>query len=89
MLNHFLYQKTKLLQRTIITGNSKSLWKAIKIAKNIKAADIPNEMTVKNTKVKFESLPDAFADFFSNKIKNIVTKVQIEPKVYNGPYLLE
>ena len=70
--NHFMYEKTKTLQRSIIPGNSKSLWKAVKIAKNTNSDEIPNEMTVENTKVNFESLPDAFAEFFSTKIEKIV-----------------
>ena len=82
--NHFMYEKMKTLQRSIIPGNSKSLWKAVKIAKNTNADEIPNEMTVENAKVNFESLPDAFAEFFSTKIEKIVEEVQIDPNVYNG-----
>ena len=77
-------EKIKTLQRSIIPGNSKSLWKAVKIAKNTNADEIPNEMTVENAKVNFESLPDAFAEFFSTKIEKIVEEVQIDPNVYNG-----
>ena len=29
-------------------------------------------------------LPDAFADFFGNKIENIVNTTHIDPAVYNG-----
>ena len=79
-----MYEKMKTFQRTIIPGNSKSLWKAVKIAKNTNTDEIPNEMTVENNKANFDSLPDAFAEFFNTKIKKIVEEVQIDPNVYNG-----
>ena len=37
-----------------------------------------------NVQVNREELPDVFADFFENKVKNIVENIQVDDTCYNG-----
>ena len=65
-------------------GNSKSLWTAVKIAKDTGCAQIPNNMNLKGVPVVGSGISDCFAKFFDEKVKNIVGKVKIDENVYNG-----
>ena len=77
--------KRNNLQRTIIPGNSKSLWSAVKIAKNTNLSNIPKDPYLNNHKVQKDEIPDAFATHLANKIENIVRECKIDNEnVYNG-----
>ena len=52
----------------ILPGNSKSLWKAVKIAKNTGYSIIPNNMKLNNVDVFGQNIAEQFAGFFENKI---------------------
>ena len=82
--NHFLSKKTSSVRRRIIPGNSKSLWDAVKIAKDINIPKLPNTMYLNNTKIENNLLPDAFAEFFKSKVETIVNEQVISDTVYNG-----
>ena len=47
--SHFFYRKKFEVRKGILPGNSKSLWKAVKIAKNVSPASIPINMKINNT----------------------------------------
>ena len=82
---HYLNMKRNNMQRMIIPGNSKSLWSAVKISKNINIAKIPENLYLNNIEVQKEDVPDAFATHFVNKIENIVRECKIDNEnVYNG-----
>ena len=76
--------KKKSIQRSIIPGNSKSLWHAVKIAKNTNVSSIPISVYLNGQLISEQEIPDAFALFFYEKIKNIVTLTEIDQTVYNG-----
>ena len=76
--------KKNSIQRSIIPGNSKSLWNAVKIAKNTNVSSIPISMYLNGQLISEQEIPDAFASFFYEKIKNIVTLTEIDQTVYNG-----
>jgi hypothetical protein len=64
---HFETLKSNSVRKKIIPGNTKTLWDAVKIAKNINIPTIPNNMTLNNNPIQFADLPDVFADFFMKK----------------------
>jgi hypothetical protein len=68
----------------IIPSNSKSLWTAVKIAKNLSFNSIPENLMVNGLLVPFESKADSFAKFFHNKINIIKRTCDIKNAVYNG-----
>ena len=77
-------QKSNEIRRGIIPGNSKSLWNAVKKAKNLNVSQLPDNLTLNSTKIQEHALPDTFAEFFSNKVKTIVNECKIDSSVYNG-----
>ena len=42
--NHFTEQRKKQVRRSLVPGNSKSLWKAVASSKNVNYESIPKEM---------------------------------------------
>ena len=82
--SHFHNQKYNNIQRSIIPGNSKSLWKAVKISKDENINEIPNVMFKNGSKINKFDIPDAFASFFVDKVQKIVNETNINPNVYNG-----
>ena len=84
-IKQFFYnQKTSIVRRGILPGNSKSLWDAVKIAKNQNTPTLPDIMSVNEINIKNKDLPLEFAKFFSNKIAQITSTTQISNAVYNG-----
>ena len=81
---HFLIKKRNSIRRKIVPGNSKSLWEAVKIAKDSNKPKIPNTMFLNTTQINSDDLPDTFADFFKNKVQNIVNNQVIDDQIYNG-----
>ena len=49
--NHFNSKKTCSVRRKIIPGNSKSLWDAVKLAKDVNNPKIPNHMLSNNIEI--------------------------------------
>ena len=78
------HQKTKNVRKGIIPGNSKSLWNAVKKAKDLNFNSIPENMTLNSNNIPIHELPDSFADFFVNKVKTITNECKIDNFVYNG-----
>ena len=81
---HFHGQKAMSIRRKILPGNSKSLWDAVKIAKNINIPTIPENMYYENILTPKDQLPDTFANYFEKKVQTIVREQKIEDSVYNG-----
>ena len=63
---------------------SKSLWKAVKIAKNVNIPKLRVEMTLTGTPIDQTDLPDAFASFFKEKVQLFVNQQKIDDSVHNG-----
>ena len=82
--NHFYANKRNSVRRGLIPGDSKSLWDTVKRAKDLNCKKIPDRMTLENIPIDKSDLPDAFANFFKNKINDIVNQSSINPNVYNG-----
>ena len=65
-------------------GNLKSLWDLVKIAKGVNIPSLPDNMSLNDNLIKNNDLPEAFANFFENKITQITSNTQISNNVYNG-----
>ena len=76
--------KSKNVRKGIMPGNSKSLWDAVNKAKDINTNPMPDVLFENNVKLKLTEHATAFADFFSNKVKSIISQTVIDPNVYNG-----
>jgi exonuclease III len=81
---HISQLKSNSIRKNIIPGNSKSLWDAVKKAKDINTPKLPSKMNVQNIEILNPELPDAFADFFEAKVNNIVNEQLITDSVHNG-----
>ena len=81
---HFKNSKRNEIRNKIIPGNSKSLWDAVKIAKNVNKPNLPHKLTKNDIEIAPSELPDTFAEYFKNKVENIVLDQTINNEVYNG-----
>jgi hypothetical protein len=84
-IRNYYYGKTRSkVRRGILPGNSKSLWDAVKIAKNKGVEVIPQVLYLNQQEIKKENSQDVFAGFFDNKIRAIINSSNINEEVYNG-----
>ena len=81
---HFHENKAKKVRRTIIPGNTNSIWKAVRIATNINATNLPKTLFENKEEIPNIEVPDRFANHFDIKIRNILREVKINDAVYNG-----
>ena len=80
------YHKKKAsdVKRTIIPGNSSSLWKAVKIAKDLNVESLPKTLFEEGAEIQTDQVAERFANFFDTKIKNIINSTGVDDEVYNG-----
>ena len=81
---HFTAKKSEQIRRTIKPNNCQSLWKAVKIARDVNIDALPKSMCEKSIPIENDHLPDRFALFFHTKIVNLLEDVSIDENVYNG-----
>ena len=81
---HFYQEKCKKIRRGILPGNSKSLWTAVRLAKNQNIESFPKNIYENGIKIPDNNVPDRVAEFFDNKVKRLVRDSEIEPSIYNG-----
>ena len=77
-------EKSSYIRRGIIPGNSKSLWNAVKKAKDQNISFLPENLTLNNLPVNPPETADTFAVFFMNKVDTIVRECSVDEDVYNG-----
>ena len=65
---HYTNEKRKKVRRNIVPGNSKSLWDAVKCAKNLNTEKLPSQMFKNDIQIEDYKLEDTFADYFEEKI---------------------
>jgi hypothetical protein len=78
----------KQIRKIIQPGKTRSLWKAVKVAKDVGTSTLPSTMFERSIKIKESTLTDRFADFFDTKIKNLHNEVERDDSVYNGRKLI-
>jgi hypothetical protein len=86
--SHFNISRTNNVRKAITPGNTKSLWQAVKIARDVHTSNYPNEMFASNVQVPKSELSNTFAKFFDNKIKDVMSTVSYDEQVYNGKRLV-
>ena len=82
--SHFFLMKKFAVRKGILPGNSKTLWKAVKTAKNVGHTVIPNNMTLAGEPVTGLNIAERFAEFFDWKVNDIVRSTIVYVNVYNG-----
>ena len=64
-----------------MTGNSKTLWQALKLAKNLGTNEIPKYMTLNGVEVSVDEISDCFVDFYVKKVSDIVSTTTVDQNV--------
>ena len=67
-----------------MSGNSKSLWQAVKTAKKQGHSFIPQNVMLNNIPVSVHEKSESFAKFFEKKVSDIVNSMRVNPLVHNG-----
>ena len=80
----FYSTKRTNVRRNLRPGDSKSLWNAVNVAKDIGTNALPQSMTFENCSILCLSRSDYFADFFLKKVESITSDVKADPLVFNG-----
>ena len=81
---HFTNEKKYKVRQGIKPGNSKTLWEAVKIAKDLNTDELPDKMNQNGTPIDNDELAEQFAAMFEKKITDIVSETEINDNVYNG-----
>jgi hypothetical protein len=76
------------IRREIIPGNNKSLWDAVKIAKDIKPTPLPPILTRNGTSYDRMAAPTAFSEYFKSKISVIEESMTIDEDMWNGKKII-
>ena len=82
--NHFTMNKRHRVRKGIVPGNSRSLWKAVSIAKDINSNEIPKEMFIEGNRVCVDEVAESFATHFEDKISRLTSEIRIDQNVFNG-----
>ena len=82
--NYFNQIKSKKVRRSLVSGNSKSLWDAVKIASDVNVAGLPDTLYQNGNELPKDKIASAFGDLFVQKVKSIVESTRINPLVHNG-----
>ena len=82
--SHFTTEKRMKVRQGIKPGNSKTLWEAVKIAKDQNIEDLPEKMNLNSVTIANEDLAEQFANMFEKKINDIASTTSINDTVYNG-----
>ena len=81
---YYYTQKRNSVRKDILPGNSRSLWSAVNISKDIGSNEIPNNMYCNEKKIPEKEVANCFAAYFEEKVDKIVKNATIDPDVYNG-----
>ncbi len=77
------------VRKSVVPGNTSSLWKAVKVARDQNTNTLPKNLLMDNNEIGPDQLADKFALFFDNKIRSLLSQVKIEESVYNGSRKIE
>jgi len=84
-INNFYYEDRKQhVRKKIIPGNNKSLWDAVRIAKDIEPTPLPTTVTKEGISYSGRDVPSAFSSYFKSKIENLEESLSTFRGVYNG-----
>ena len=72
------------VRKGILPGDCKSLWYAVKLAKNQGPNIIPSNILLKGIDVTGDEVSESFAGFFDKKVVGIVDSTSVNPGVHIG-----
>ena len=81
--NHYYTTKAKKVRRSIIPGNTASLWQAVEIATDVNVTALPRKLYKNNITLNEPDLSDEIASYFNDKIASLSLTVDINDHVYN------
>jgi hypothetical protein len=76
------------VRRKIISGNNKSLWDAVKIARDIEPTPLPAMLTRDGINYDRKAAPEAFSKYFKTKISILEEGMTIHEEVWNGKKII-
>ena len=82
--NFYYEERRQHVRKKIIPGNNKSLWDAVKIAKDIEPTPLPTTVSKEGINYTGGDVPVAFSNFFKSKIVNLGKNLTTTEGVYNG-----
>ena len=62
--------------------------KRSKLQKTLTLNEVPKVMYKNGLKINTENTPDAFAEYFNDKVQTIINETQIDPDVYKCKHKL-
>ena len=80
----FLTTKRNKVRNNIVPGDNKSLWSAVKLAKNVPTDSIPKNLFCNNISVNENDQANCFANYFFEKVNSIKNSLVVNDQVYNG-----
>jgi hypothetical protein len=84
-IRDFFHNKTsKTVYKTVIPGNTHSLWKAVKIVKSVNVSHHRKTFYENNQEILIDSLPGKFNSYFDEKNKSLLQDVKPEKNVCIG-----
>ena len=88
-IRSFYYEQRKnQIRRRIVPGNNKSLWDAVKIAKDIEPTPLPEKLIDDEKFYNRHEAPTAFATFFKSKVEKLEEDLVVDPGVWNGEKII-
>jgi hypothetical protein len=62
-------------------GNQKSLWDAVKIARDENTSSIPKKMKCGDDLIEEHNIPEGFAQHFTDKVNNITKETESDTNI--------
>ena len=82
--NLYYKDRRQHVRRKIIPGNNKSLWDAVKIAKDLEPTPLPSTVVMGGIGYSGKEIASAFSEHFISKIEGLKSDTRINSGVYNG-----
>jgi hypothetical protein len=79
-----LPKKEQNVRRLSIPGNTSSLWKVVKITKDVNFTSLPKVLFGNREEIPTDLILDKFAKFFNVKISNLLQEVPIDEDMFDG-----
>ena len=84
-IRNFYAEKRRIRVRSFETNAKGSIWKAVRMVKDLNPNTISSNLTVGGLNVDPRGIAGAFASYFSTKIKTNVSRARVDANgVYNG-----
>jgi exonuclease III len=85
----FNRQRVNNLRKLIVPGNTKSLWKAVNMAKDTCNNIMPKTLFENGVEIDQDKVADVFGSFFDRKVRTVLAEVRINDGVHNGRRMVD